>query len=182
MRGALWCLLLLLAEAACRGPVPEPPKTPLDPRDGEPVLLGVVGREAILQHRRAFRDRTESAGLDPGLRARWEGIRTPCILVAAFGSWCEDSRRGLPDLLALQASPNPFIEIRYIGVGRDKQAPPGSWPPGVHGPAVDRVPTFWLWAPQPAGGWRLVGKIVETPPIPGQRMAEAILALLEEAD
>jgi hypothetical protein len=50
-------------------------------------------------------------------------------------------------------------------------------------PGWPRWPAGALWAftLQPGGGQALAGVIVENPPVKGQRMAEAILELLERA-
>ena len=77
--------------------------------------------------------------------------------MAVFGSWCGDSQYQLPDLLALEADPNPFIEIHYLGVDRDKHLAEAAWPKGCAPQAVVRVPTFYLFATQPGGAQKLVG-------------------------
>jgi len=109
------------------------------------------------------------------------GVRRPFTLVAVFGSWCGDSRSHLPHLLALDAESNPFIEVRYLGVNRDKALPATAWPRGCPPQAIHRVPTFFLFAPGADGGWTLVGSLVEHPPRSGQTMAEAITELAESA-
>lgn len=154
---------------------------PLDGQDHQPVLLGPSSREAILKHREVFRANTASANLSAECKARWRALDGSCVVVAAFGSWCGDSHRELPDLLALMQEPNPFVEVRLLGVNRSKKANPADWPKGVAAPAVERVPTFWVYVQQPGGTLRLAGSIVETPPVKGQRMAEALLDLLEKA-
>lgn len=105
----------------------------------------------------------------------------PCTLVVAFGSWCSDSQAELPDLLALTKESNPFVTLRYIGVYRDKRADADAWPKGITPQVIEKVPTIWLFELQPGGTQKLLGSIVETPPKPGQRMAEALLELLEKA-
>ena len=112
---------------------------------------------------------------------RWQAIHQPFTLVAVFGSWCADSHLQLPDLLALEAVPTPFIEIHYLGVNRDKQLEPAAWPAGCAPQVVARVPTFYLFATQPGGKQQLVGSVVENPPRPGQIMAEALVELVEAA-
>jgi hypothetical protein len=102
-------------------------------------------------------------------------------LVAVFGSWCGDSRTSLPDLMALDLEPNPFIDVRYLGVNRDKLLPVTSWPRGCPPQAIVRVPTFFLFAPGPGEAQTPVGSLVEHPPRPGQTMAEALTELVESA-
>ena len=171
--------------AAPLGPPPLlPPPTagglPLDGKDHLPVLLGPASAEAILQHREVFRSNLARTALKPEWKARWKGLDAPCVLVAAFGSWCGDSHEQLPDLLALMKEPNPFVEVRLVGVYRDKKLDPAAWGKGLPAQALERVSTFWVFAQKPGGGYQLVGSVVETPR-PGQRMAEALLELLEKA-
>jgi len=162
-------------------PATTPGGLPSDARDHQPLLLGPTTAEAILTHRAVFRENLTSAQLPAELTARWKAARQPLTLVAVFGSWCGDSHYQLPDLLALEAEPNPFIEIHYLGVYRDKQLAAAAWPKGCPPQAVVRVPTFYLFATQPGGAQKLVGTVVENPPRAGQRMAEALLELVEAA-
>ncbi|HEX4846030.1 MAG TPA: thioredoxin family protein [Geothrix sp.] len=164
---------------------PLPPAQPgglhCDPKDKLPLLLGPATAQEILAHRAIFRDTLAKAPLSGGLKARWKAVKRPFTLVAVFGSWCGDSHYQLPDLLALEAEPNPFIEVHYLGVYRDKQVPAAQWPAGCPAQKVLRVPTFYLFATQPGGGQKLVGTVVENPPRAGQRMAEALVELVEAA-
>ena len=144
-----------------------------------PMLLGETTATAILANRAQFRDNLAKVKLAAALRARWKAVHQPFTLVAVFGSWCGDSHRQLPDLLALQADPNPFIEVHYLGVNRDKALEAAAWPKGCPPQVVDRVPTFYLFAPKSEGGLAWVGSVVETPPKAGQTMAEALVELVE---
>jgi thiol-disulfide isomerase/thioredoxin len=158
------------------------PAGPLvDTRDNKAVLLGETTTKAILSHRAIFRDNLAKVKLPADMKARWKAIHEPLTLVAVFGSWCEDSHRQLPYLLALEADPNPFIEVHYIGVNRDKALDPAVWPKGCLSQGVDLVPTFFLFAVKPAGGLRLAGAVVEMPSKAGQSMAEALVELVERA-
>jgi thiol-disulfide isomerase/thioredoxin len=153
----------------------------MDSTDSKAVLLGETTAQAILAHRLVFRDNLAKVKLTPELRARWKAVRRPLTLVAVFGSWCGDSHRQLPGLLALEAEPNPFLAVSYVGVNRDKAVPGGAWPNGCAPQIAVRVPTFFLFALQPGGAQRLVGSVVETPPREGQTMAEALVELVEGA-
>ncbi|NWJ39828.1 MAG: thioredoxin family protein [Geothrix sp.] len=153
----------------------------LDTRDGQPLLLGETTAKAILAHRAAYRDNLAKVKVNAKVKARWLAVRHPFTLVVAFGSWCADSQYHLPYLLALEADPNPFIEVCYLGVNRDKKLDPGAWPKGVEPQALHRVPTFYLFATQPGGAQKLMGTVVENPPREGQSMAEALVELVEAA-
>lgn len=156
-------------------------QAPLDPKDQKPLLLGPTTREAILNHRAVFQEHLGRTRVSSVLADRWKAVRRPLTLVAVFGSWCSDSQEQLPGLLALDPLGNPFIEIHYLGVARDKVLAPAAWPQGCAPQAVQKVPTFYLFASQPGGAQALVGTVVETPPKPGQSMAEALVELVESA-
>lgn len=187
MKAALLALgtLGLWAEPPALIPPPLPATTPgglpCDPKDKQPLLLGETSRAEILAHRAIFRDTLAKIQLSPELRARWQAVRQPFTLVAVFGSWCGDSHYQLPGLLALEAEPNPFIEVHHFGVYRDKLLAPQAWPAGCTPQKVQRVPTFYLFSLQPGGLQKLVGTVVENPPRAGQSMAEALVELLEGA-
>jgi Thioredoxin len=177
MKAALLALgtLGLMAQSPAMAP-------PIPAKSGEvrvkpSMLLGETTAKAILANRATFRDHLAKVKLTSDLKARWKAVRLPFTLVAVFGSWCGDSYRQLPDLLALDADPNPFIEVHYLGVARDKVVT--AWPKGCPPQKVDRVPTFYVFAIQPGGGLKPVGTIVETPPRAGETMATALVELLE---
>ncbi len=151
----------------------------LDVRDHQPLLLGATTATEILQHRACFRENAAKMRVPEGLKARWKAIHTPLTLVAVFGSWCGDSQAYLPNLLTLAEEPNPFIDIHFLGVNRDKQLGVDLWPAGCAPQPVNRVPTFYLFAVEPGGQQRLVGTIVEHPPHASQTMAAALLDLVE---
>lgn len=154
---------------------------PVDPKDRGPLLLGPATREQILAHRAVYRDNTARVQLAEAWAGKWKAFDTPVVIVAAFGSWCGDTQREMPDLLALDALGNPFITVHYFGVYRDKVAQAADWPAGIAPRPVSHVPTFWLYARQPGGGLKLIDAIVENPPKKGQPMAEAIVEMLDKA-
>ncbi len=161
------------------GALPDGPL--LDSKDHLPLLLGATTPKAILAHRATFRDNLSKVSLSADVKARWKAFRQPFTLVVVFGSWCGDSHHQLPDLLALEADPNPFIEVHYLGVNRDKVVERAAWPKGCAPQLVARVPTFYLFATEPGGGQKLVGSVVESPPHAGQSMAEALVELVEHS-
>lgn len=179
---ALGALVLQAQQGAIVPPAGKPlAGSPLDARDGKALLLGETTAEAILAHRAAYRENLAKVKVNARLKARWAAIRQPLTLVVVFGSWCADSQYHLPYLLALEVDPNPFIEVRYLGVDRDKKLDPGAWPKGLEPQALHRVPTFYLFATQSGGAQKLVGTVVENPPREGQSMAEALVELAEKA-
>ena len=152
-----------------------------DSKDHLPLLLGETTPKAILAHRASFRENLAQVKVTEALRARWKAVRQPFTLVAVFGSWCGDSHRQLPHLLALQTDSNPFIEVHYLGVNRNKALEAGLWPKGCKPQSVDLVPTFYLFALGPGGRLKRVGSIEETPPKAGQTMSLALVEMVEAA-
>ena len=143
------------------------------------MLFRSTTAKAILENRARFRENLAKVKLTDDLKARWKAVRQPFTLVAVFGSWCGDSHRQLPDLLALDSNPNPFIEVHYLGVAQDMAVKATTWPRGCLPQKVVRVPAFYLFATQPGGGQKLVGTVMETPPRAGQTMAAALVELVE---
>jgi len=186
MKAALLAFGTLGVMAQSPTPLPPIPATtpgglPSDARDQLPLLLGRTTAKAILAHREVFRDNLAKVQPGDAVLARWKALRQPFTLVAVFGSWCGDSHYQLPDLLALETVANPFIEIHYLGVYRDKQLDAALWPKGCAPQPVLRVPTFYLFATRPGGFQKYMGSVVENPPKAGQTMAEALVELLEAA-
>jgi len=182
--------LLLMAGSPQEAPVPEATQKfdlipaqdgglPLDSKDNLPVIVGPTTAAAILEHRTEFLFAYEKVQISQEQIKRWQSVRVPCTLVAIFGSWCGDSHHWVPDLIKLSETANPFISICWIGTYRDKNTEPSQWPAQTFMQKTEKVPTFWLFAPTPGGGTRLVGNVVENPPKIDQTMAEAILELLE---
>ena len=154
---------------------------PCDAKDHQPLLIGDCTRDEILAHRAVFKEHTDQAALSDADRARWMGIKRPFTIVAAFGSWCGDSQRELPSFLKLDAEPNPFVEVQFIGVARDKAIEAKAWPAGIEAQKAERVPTAWIFALGPGGKQTLVGSVVEHPTKAGETFAESILDVMEQA-
>ena len=151
----------------------------VDKYDELPLLLGATSAKAILSHRGVFRDNLAAAPPSPKAKARWQAIHQPFTVVVVFGSWCTDSQQQLPSLLAFDADPNPFIELHYLGVNRDKVQDLAAWPQGCAPQKPSRVPTVYVFTTQPGGAQKLVSYVVETPPRAGQTMTEAVLDIME---
>ncbi len=152
---------------------------PRDSKDNQPIILGRATREEILAHRAVFGEYTAKHPLTPELESRWKAVQRPITIVCVFGSWCGDTQREVPDLLALESVKNPFIEVIHLGVYRDKKLRSGDWPKGMPEQPFGHVPTLFFFE-QEAAGWKLLGSIVENAPKSGQRMAEAVIELLEK--
>ncbi len=119
------------------------------------ILLGQVPRKAILS-------------IAPEWRAQYEGYIPAAEDLAAlpplprgarlevyFGSWCGDSRVGVPHLLKiLDGAKDVHFKVRFYAVDRTKKEPAGL----LEGVGLERVPTIVL-----SVKGREVGRIVETP-------------------
>jgi hypothetical protein len=187
---AVGSLMIAFSAAGQETPTPQPPPKyelipakdgglPLDSKDCLAVIIGPTTTKAILEHRPEFRNEYEKVQIAPELIARWQAIEAPCTLVAVFGSWCGDSHHWAPGLIKLSETPNPFITIHWIGAYRDKTVPQSNWPAQAVPQQIEKVPTFWLFAPVPGGETKLIGSVVENPPKIGQTMAEALIELIE---
>ena len=169
-------------QAPAPAPVPEQDHgLPCDAKDHQALLIGDCTREEILAHRAVFKEHTEQAVLSDADRARWMAVKRPFTIVAAFGSWCGDSQRELPSFLKLDGQPNPFVEVQFIGVARDKAIDASAWPAGIEAQKAERVPTAWIFTLGPGGKQTLVGSVVEHPSKAGETFAESILDVLETA-
>jgi thiol-disulfide isomerase/thioredoxin len=132
----------------------------------EHLILGKASRDAILaiapEWRREF-DAYEPAAAD--LEAMAELPRGSRLNVY-FGSWCGDSRTGVPHLLKiLDRAAARRLKVNFYGVDRSKMEPAKV----LVGVDLKRVPTFVL-----SNKGREIGRIVETP----QTTLEHDLALL----
>jgi hypothetical protein len=178
--------MLLIFPPALQTPAPatQPPADaglPCDAKDHQALLIGDCTRDQILAHRAVFKERTDQAMPSEADRARWMAVKRPFTIVAAFGSWCSDSQHELPSFLALDGQPNPFVEVQFIGVARDKVIEPSAWPAGIAAQKAEKVPTAWIFALGPGGTQTLAGSVVEHPAKAGETFAESILDVMEQA-
>ncbi len=128
---------------------------PADNAKSAPILLGRTRPSKILSLSPAWtaeHDRYQPALADlPVIAAAPRGA----TIDVYFGSWCGDSRRGVPHFLRiLEAAPDTRIKVRYYGVDRTKKEPADL----LAGVGLVMVPTFVYKV-----GGREVGRIVESP-------------------
>lgn len=123
--------------------------------DGEKMLLGDVEYQDIIRLFPRWKEEAQQTELDPVLVERLQNIREPVTVTCFLGTWCSDSRHGVPPfMLHVLAAQNPNIHIRLIGVDRSKDDPQHLAPQEL----VDRVPTFVILRDD-----MLLGRMVETP-------------------
>jgi thiol-disulfide isomerase/thioredoxin len=133
------------------------------------MLLGARPYDDILYFFSDWREAHDTAAVDSGLVRKLAAIDEPLDVLLFLGTWCSDSRGGVPPFMkALAEARNPNIRIRVIGVDRDKRDPGGL----AEAYRIERVPTFVVLR----GGEEL-GRMVETP---AATFVEDLLRLLEE--
>jgi thiol-disulfide isomerase/thioredoxin len=120
-----------------------------------PILLGKTRPSAILAISPAWSAEHDAYQPVAEDLAAFALPPSGATLDVYFGSWCGDSRRGVPHFLKLlDAAPKNRIKVRYYGVDRSKKEPAGL----LEGVELIKVPTFVYKV-----GGREVGRIVETP-------------------
>ncbi|MEM9594894.1 MAG: thioredoxin family protein [Acidobacteriota bacterium] len=174
-------LRTLAASSFAPGETPLEAKSPTPGEDGpmgkahpvgEGLLLDTGGRESllVLPHEGPAGDLEEAAlwSAVPAWRLladAWapeddvvEALRRveePTELLVALGTWCGDSRRSVPRLMAaLEAAANPKISVRMVAIGRGFTEPLDF----VRNRRVTNVPTIIVQQ-----GGREVGRFVERP-------------------
>ena len=116
------------------------PTAKLQTQNGREMLVGTVAYDDILHYFENWR--TEDAGivLDQPLIDRIKAINEPIDVVCYLGTWCEDSRNGVPPFVrAIREAKNPNIQLTLIAINRDKTEPESLLENGI-----ERVPTFIL--------------------------------------
>ena len=151
-----WLLvaLLPLAWAGCGdGGEDSPPRLALV--EGERMLLGETSYEDVLNFFPDWRAEHDTAVVDPGIAQQLALMEEPLDILLFVGTWCSDSRNGVPLFMkTLAEAENPNIRVRIFGVDREKRDPNGL----AATYRIERVPTFVILSE----GQEL-GRMVETP-------------------
>jgi len=145
--GPLPLLLLMLALPSPAGPV-------VSGTTGE-VLLGRTGRSEILAISPEWQQRYDE--YKPAREDVAVVSQAPegSLVMVYFGSWCGDSRRGVPRFLkTLDEAHAPNLKVRYVAVDRFKKEPARR----LEGVGLELVPTYVL-----SIHGHEIGRIVETP-------------------
>lgn len=151
---------------------------PCDPKDNQPVIIGVTSREMILRHRPLFRERESEVNLSPETVQQLKNIDPNLRVVIVFGSWCSDTQRYLPSILALDRFENQQLSFTYIGVSRSKEIAENDWPSGLPFQLTTKVPSIWVFRRESKNKWVLKGSIIEHPSDPLMPMSTDLLHLL----
>ncbi len=123
--------------------------------NGEKMLLGPVRYQDILRYfpdwRAADSNSQATDELIQGFRKIKKRVDVECFL----GTWCSDSRRGVPPFVeTLKAAGNSKISLKIIGVDRNLRDPENVAPAD----SINRVPTLVI---KEKG--RELGRLVEYP-------------------
>ncbi len=144
MRSLLWILLaialsLLTVNCSANKLQKHSSNLNLQTIDGEEMFVGDVGYTEIISHFEDWREADANAAVSQALVARVKRISEPVEVVCYLGTWCSDSRHGVPPFVrALNAAKNPNITLKIIAVNRAKTDPLRA------ANDIQRVPTFIL--------------------------------------
>ena len=123
--------------------------------NGEQLLLGPLHYAELLQYFPQWQAQDQAYETDPQLVAALKRVNTPFEVVCYLGSWCGDSRRGVPPFVRMvEAAENPNIHLKLIGVNRQKVDPGQTAPPLD----IQRVPTFLIYE-----NGQEIGRLIEFP-------------------
>lgn len=125
-------LALTAFGCASRGPAGEEPL--------EPVLLGPLSRAEIEAALPEWVAAQVEAEPDAGEALRLAEAPPHSRVTVYLGTWCSDSRRELARFWRAldEGGGEPFLEVGYVGVGREKDEPAEL----LAGVDLVRVPTF----------------------------------------
>jgi thiol-disulfide isomerase/thioredoxin len=119
------------------------------------ILLGPTGAAEILDISPAWRQRYDEYLPSPEDVAVVREAPGGSLVTVYFGSWCGDSRLGVPHFLkTLDEARAPHLKVRYVAVDRSKKEPARR----LEGVGLEYVPTFVL-----SIHGHEIGRIVETP-------------------
>ncbi len=123
--------------------------------NGESMIIGTTSYANVLKHFEEWQAIADTVTLDSHLVSQFQAMTTPVTVLLFIGTWCPDSRHGVPPFMAVyQAARNPHIQLKIIGVTRDKEDPEGL-ASRYH---IERVPTFVILANN-----KEIGRLVEFP-------------------
>ncbi|RMG62784.1 MAG: thioredoxin [Calditrichaeota bacterium] len=145
-------LFLLACSGSRKALVQENPPVMVN---GEPMILGPTSYDNIVQHFPRWQVADRRAVPDSADVARLKAIRTDYEIYCFLGTWCSDSRAGVPPFVhALKQAANPHLRFHLIGVDRKKHDPQQL----AARYQVKRVPTFVILK-----NGQEVGRMVEFP-------------------
>ncbi len=136
--GIVW-LGLSIGLAGC-GSVKHQAGPRLHTIDGREMLIGPVMYRDVLHYFPQWVEEDRAVEIREEWVEQVKQIPGPLEVVCYFGTWCSDSRHGMPPLLrVLEQAQNPNISLTLIAVNREKNLPESAVTN-----QIERVPTFIL--------------------------------------
>lgn len=130
--------LLSIIVYSCATRAYRPTSTPVT-LDGESMLVGEVSFQDILHFYPDWNSVYQHSEVPDSIVQQIRAIRRPITLLVFLGTWCGDSRDGVPPFLKIiQHAHNPNLRVILYGVDRQKLDPDGL-AVQYH---IERVPTF----------------------------------------
>ncbi len=124
---------------------------------GSKILVGEVTPDILLNQLPDWKEEYDLFKPDPVTVGKFSNIARPFQIICVLGTWCPDSRVGVPPFLkTLHSANNSNLSITLYAVDRNKQDPYET----AKKYNVDRVPTFIVLS-----GNTEIGRMVEFPEI-----------------
>jgi thiol-disulfide isomerase/thioredoxin len=131
------------------------PATQLEEVNGEKILLGEIQYPDILYHLPSWFKADSESETSHLLTEQVKKIETPLQITCYLGTWCGDSREGVPPFVkTIEAVKNKNIRLKLIGVDRKKLDPENT----AVQYNIQRVPTFIVFQ-----DGQEIGRMVEFP-------------------
>jgi hypothetical protein len=134
----LFLLSIIIVLASCSKKTYHPPSA-LTVVDGELMMIGPVQYQDVLDQFPDWKNAEDGAEIKAGVVNGFKEIQMPLIIQCYIGTWCSDSRDGVPSFMkVLLQADNPNIQIEFIGVDRNMKDPDHL----ALQNNIERVPTF----------------------------------------
>ena len=122
---------------------------------GSKILVGEVSPSILWSQLPDWKEEYELFKPDPVTEGKFSKIASPFNIICILGTWCPDSRVGVPPFLkTLDMAKNTNLSITLYAVDRNKQDPHQT----AKKYSVDLVPTFIIFS-----GNKEIGRMVEFP-------------------
>lgn len=154
-RELFWILMLLMGlfATSCASKY-QPGSTP-QIVDDEKLMLGSSEFADLLHFFPNWAEEAAAVQISEQQVKELQGVNRQIRVDCYFGSWCGDSRRGVPPFyLVWQQAENANIQLNLIGVNRDKVDPEFK----ALDVGIERVPTFVIFEND-----QEIGRLIEFP-------------------
>jgi thiol-disulfide isomerase/thioredoxin len=153
----LFLVLLTLSIAFVNA---QPFNQEITPEGEEPILLGKINRDALLNESYSwFETNFEAYKPNKEISEKIKKTLPEYTITAFFGSWCGDSKKELPRFYkVLEETQFPLERLTVVGVSKERETykqSPGGEDEGLN---IHRVPTFIFYK-----DGKEVNRIVESP-------------------